>query len=146
METIKYEYTNNRWANGREHRNLMKPILLDALEELFPNDKWVVHHRDGNKSNNDIFNLEVMKLNEHARNHGRGKHSIERREINSKSHRGNTKSIFPYAVFNKYKNPERKCWISQLTYFGKNKKLGLYEDPLTASIIGSFVRRELDAL
>ena len=57
-----------RYSNGGKyvHREIMKPILLDALEELFPDIKWNVHHKDGDKSNNDIFNLEIMTHEEHT--------------------------------------------------------------------------------
>lgn len=46
------------------HRVVVENYLGRMLEE------WeVVHHRDGNKKNNNIDNLEIMSREEHARHH-----------------------------------------------------------------------------
>lgn len=55
-----------------EHRAIMEEILDRPLH------KWeIVHHVDGDKSNNDPSNLQVMTQSEHVRLHtpakGRGK-------------------------------------------------------------------------
>lgn len=48
-----------------EHRYIMTNYLN---RELSYND--VVHHKDGNKKNNDISNLELLSRKEHASGHG----------------------------------------------------------------------------
>lgn len=49
----------------------------------------VVHHKDGDKSNNSIENLEVMTLSEHSRFHMTGKKlSEETKRKLSESHTG----------------------------------------------------------
>lgn len=47
-----------------EHRYIMEQHLGRKLKK-----DEVVHHIDGDKSNNNIYNLEVLMRNEHSRNH-----------------------------------------------------------------------------
>lgn len=50
-----------------EHRYIMQEHLGRKLE------RWeVVHHKDGNKRNNDIDNLELMHISKHSREHMKG--------------------------------------------------------------------------
>lgn len=42
-------------------------VVIDGVRYLSPN--YVVHHKDGNKLNNDVENLQVMTLGEHTRYH-----------------------------------------------------------------------------
>lgn len=123
--------------NGkRVHREVMRPLLLDALEELFPNETWVVHHRDGNKTNNDIFNLEVMKNEEHSRMHN---------YMDLPEHRNKRIRLkYPGATLQKNRNPEGKCWKCEIRWNGKTKYIGMFHDPLSASMIYKFIRGEFD--
>ena len=55
-------------VNGKkidEHRFIMEQIIGRKLKRT-----EVVHHIDGDKSNNNINNLQVMTLSEHSRIHG----------------------------------------------------------------------------
>lgn len=57
-------------VNGKkidEHRYVMEQHLGRQLSR-----DEVVHHKDGDKSNNDIENLELMSLSEHSRQHQLG--------------------------------------------------------------------------
>ena len=57
-------------VNGKkmdEHRYIMEQHLGRQLAR-----DEVVHHKDGDKSNNEIENLELMSLSEHARQHQTG--------------------------------------------------------------------------
>lgn len=61
--------------NGRhEHRVVMEEHIGRRLR---PGE--VVHHRDGNKSNNSIDNLELMTQSEHCKAHDFGHHPGARR-------------------------------------------------------------------
>ena len=56
------------------HRVIMENYLGRLLT-----DSEIVHHRDGNKKNNDLNNLELMNAIEHVKYHGRqiGKHLVK---------------------------------------------------------------------
>lgn len=53
-----------------EHRVVMEKLIGRRLR----NDE-IVHHRDGNKGNNDPANLELMTQSEHARHHAPDMHA-----------------------------------------------------------------------
>jgi hypothetical protein len=120
-------YLINTRTYEKQHREVMGPILLDALEELFPNETWVTHHKDGDKTNNDIFNLEVFKQGEHIRMHRKGKH--------------------PYAYY-KHKNisPWKRVWSCRLRYNNKLNSLGQFEDFISCEIVAELVKEEINDL
>ena len=67
-----------------EHRYVMEQHLGRPLE---PNE--VVHHKDGDKRNNDIDNLELTSRSEHSRMHRLGQVGTqEMRENLSKARKG----------------------------------------------------------
>lgn len=53
-----------KYYGRHEHRVVMEKYLGRKLK---PTE--IVHHKDGNKQNNDISNLEVMSQSEHIRKH-----------------------------------------------------------------------------
>lgn len=126
----------------KEHRLIMKPILLDALEELFPDEKWVVHHKDENPQNNDILNLEVMTHGEHNKLHHGGK-------INSsktiKRMRNRTKARpYAYLVIRKGQNPWTRVWNCRIRTGNKRRQsLGYFEDPISCEIVAKIVLEEI---
>ena len=61
---VKYVNGYNKKGNVKIHRAIMEEKLGGRL-----NSDEVVHHKDGNKLNNDISNLEVMSRGDHSRLH-----------------------------------------------------------------------------
>ena len=60
---------------SREHRELCREIYLaDRMEYYLPFEKYVVHHRNGNKLDNSIKNLVLMTRTEHQRFHVKCQH------------------------------------------------------------------------
>lgn len=55
---------------------LMHRYVWEYYNGTIP-DGHVIHHKDGNKVNNDISNLECLPQNEHTRLHGKNKSSDE---------------------------------------------------------------------
>lgn len=63
-----YVDENGRRVARREHRVVMEIHLGRKLEP------WeLVHHKDGDKCNNDIANLELLNFGEHTAEHSRGR-------------------------------------------------------------------------
>lgn len=61
---IRYINGYNKKGNVKNHRYIMEQYLGRKLKE-----NEVVHHKDENKLNNDISNLEVMTRSEHSKLH-----------------------------------------------------------------------------
>ena len=53
---------------NREKIDIHRYVMEQYLGRKLLGDE-VVHHKDGNKENNDIDNLELMSLSEHSRQH-----------------------------------------------------------------------------
>ena len=100
--------------------------------------KTCVHHLDVNKKNNEINNLKLITLKEH-----RYIHSIQINQ--SKNYRiKSCSSKFPGSSYkHKDRNPWRRVWRSAISYNGKNKNLGYFEDPISAMIVYELVREEI---
>jgi len=56
--------------HGHEHRIIMEKKLGRKLKK-----DEIVHHKDGNRMNNDISNLQVMTKSEHTKHHQTGEKS-----------------------------------------------------------------------
>lgn len=120
-------YCRDTKTREKIHRDIMKPILLDALEELFPKENWIVHHRDGDKQNNDLFNLEVMTQPKHGKLHNIG------------TQRGKFRGTY----YTRKRDPWLKVWQSRIWYNGKNRSLGMFNDPVSSEIVYDLVWSEI---
>lgn len=60
----KVKYRSGDQATVLEHREVMEKYLKRSL-----GTHEVVHHKDGNKKNNDIDNLEIMSRSQHGKLH-----------------------------------------------------------------------------
>jgi hypothetical protein len=69
------EWENVRWYRNRagyyqdRTGTLMHTAIWERLNHRKVPDGYVVHHKDENKGNNDLSNLELMSFEEHARMH-----------------------------------------------------------------------------
>lgn len=86
--------------NGKridEHRYLMQKALGRTL---LSNE--IVHHKDGNKSNNDLSNLEILQRSEHSRMHTkeRFKNAEAREKVREKAKR-NAALVYKKNVLNR---------------------------------------------
>lgn len=79
--TYKMTYRNGK--NIREHRAIMQDYLG---RELLPIE--LVHHKDGNKRNNDISNLEITTRSEHL---------VLHKEVREAQKKATKKYNIPYA-------------------------------------------------
>jgi len=53
------------------------------------------------------------------------------------------KNKYPGTYFTKKDNPEKKCWVSRINYKGHKTLLGIYQDPLSASLVYQLVWDEI---
>lgn len=108
----KYKAVKINGVKHDEHRYIMEQYLGRKLKR-----NEVVHHKDGNKLNNDINNLELMTLSEHSRMHQVGKkHSEDTKEKYRKQRLG---SIAP----NRKLSDDEVKYIRN-NYKPKDKKFG----------------------
>ena len=73
MDDNKYKYVNIDGKTETEHRSLLEKRLGRRLDDRFE----VTHHKNGNKSDNRVENLEIMSRSEHAKLHARRAERVE---------------------------------------------------------------------
>ena len=117
----------NVWIGNHGYQMCKYGLIHRLVSCADPDD--IVHHKDGNKLNNDPNNLYKMNSqSQHASEHG-----LKNRYMDGKGK----------VWRNKAKNPELKCWEVRIMFNGHRKRLGLYEDPITAQLVYDLVWREL---
>lgn len=77
-------YRINTISEGNFNKLLHRLIFEDFYQTELPED-WIIHHDDGNKTNNEIWNLIPMTKAEHTRLHAPKKISQHIREKISKT-------------------------------------------------------------
>lgn len=134
-----YERLTNS-SNVPYHRLKMR-TFLNIFNEFWPDNTWVVHHKDGNKLNNDTPNLQIMTMGEHISLHHKGQTYLKdipksnSHKLNSRLAKiGNTFTEFPGA----YKSGEK--YRSQLRIKNKTYNFGTYETPEIASCIATYFK------
>ena len=90
-----YHITSRKEGNNGKY--LHRLIFEDFYQTTIPNN-WIIHHDDGNKLNNEIWNLVPMTRAEHVAIHKKGVNS-------TKSSKTKTSTGY-YRV---YKQPDKLC-------------------------------------
>lgn len=106
------------------------------LHRLVYEDFWgitlpqeiVIHHKDGNKRNNCILNLEAMYVSEHCKIHNHGennsfygkKHSENSLELMSMERSKSTNTTGYYRVFKHKSNSCKQGFLYRYCYFAKD--------------------------
>lgn len=152
-------YLVNTVTGELQHREVMADIL-EYLEAQAPHIKWMVHHKDGNRQNNERSNLLVLSMNAHMALHNPRQYVDEEKRIKTIKERVGykhtekskfkmrSKQIGKYrgTVYNKYKNPEKRCWNCAVTFNYNKTSLGYFEDPISAEIVYKFVVEQIELM
>lgn len=139
---------------------LLHRLIYEKEHDCTIPEGYVIHHIDGNKTNNDISNLEMLKAGEHNRMHmiGEnnpfyGKHlSKETRKKMSNVRKGTKHPQATYMLwdilcvhFNKSyfneNNPLKKSF--KYKFKGKQIGIGMFNEFLSCEIIDTLVREAI---
>ena len=86
---IDREYYRNSSNNKRNYKKYLHRLIFEDFYGSEIPEGFVVHHKDGNKLNNCILNLQLISEHDHLSLHNKGtKHSLEARMKMSKAKKG----------------------------------------------------------
>jgi HNH endonuclease len=151
-------------ANKRIHRQKLKS-LLDYLYSKYPEIKWVVHHKDGNKQNNKFENLEIMPKEKHDRIHGlfiqgktwnkgvkfKKREKTKRQIKQAENKKFREKSLFDWTK-KYYKEHEGhipwvRIWECYFRFPGVKKiSFDFFEGPYSSRLVFNLIKNELNFL
>ena len=124
----KYIGTNDK--NGYIHLkdNLLHRVIWECVNGEIPNG-YEVHHIDGNKQNNSIYNLELIGHKEHRTKHKKGivfseEHKNKIKESNRNNPKQHPKSIAQYTLEGELVN----LWVSARQI---ERELGFYHSNIS---------------
>lgn len=80
-----YKQVVLRNNNGKFVKGVHQVVAMSFLDDYF--DGCVVHHKDENKHNNNVSNLECLTVNDHARYHA----NVEKLLLYVKTHEPHNK-------------------------------------------------------
>ena len=115
-----YQISSKKEGNRGKllHRVVFEDFYNITLNEEFP-EGVVIHHEDGDKLNNQIWNLVPMSYEEHSLLHNKGKiHSVFNKQHMSKSR--NTTGIFRVSKRKRKDCKQGFQWIYR--YYEKDKR------------------------
>lgn len=111
-------------VNGKridEHRYLMQQALGRPLQS-----NEIVHHKDGNKSNNDLSNLEVLQRSEHSKMHAKERfenaEAVEQLRVKAKK---NAALVYKKNVLNRDQVAEIRALKGTMTQMEIAKKFNV---------------------
>lgn len=102
---------------GNGGKFLHRLILEDFYNITLPDD-WVVHHNDGNKLNNNVWNLIPMPRSEHSSMHNKGNEGIWKGKHLPKQMRENISQANKGRVFTKE-------WCEKISKSKKGKSVSI---------------------
>lgn len=106
IDYFNYSRDRKTWGRMEEHKLIMAQLGIKVP------DKFIIHHKDHNKNNNSINNLEVMDAKEHSRQHTKER-GFYGREVWEKRSREGYKNVDEEEL-------KKKCGRnSQIKYFDK---------------------------
>ena len=68
MKSLKSEALNE-WSKWKRHNRVLYEQLLSGCEKCNSTEKLGIHHRDGDKMNNELDNLQCLCWNCHKKQH-----------------------------------------------------------------------------
>ena len=117
-------------STGKYHNKLLHRLLYEDANNLTLLSTTIVHHKDGNKLNNSLDNLELMTKSEHNRIHHKNKknsvetiHKMRISKLGKNNPNYGTGSSGYYRVYT-VKRPKNKIsWVYEYPNNGKKKEL-----------------------
>lgn len=106
---------------GNNNKRLHRLIYEDFYNCEVP-EGYVIHHKNGNKTDNCILNLQLMRWNEHNKLHMTDEH---KRKISESSSKKNTSGY--YRVHKRKDNHQGFIWIYSYYENGKLKIINSYD-------------------
>lgn len=147
-------YTITSRKEGNNNKRLHRLIWEDHYQAKIP-ENYIIHHINGDKTDNRIQNLQCVKEKNHLSYHNKGEKNPFYGKgfpkiLGKKSREKMSKSLKKYCLFKPvgvvlHKNirQDRKPWQSLIKSNQKLKSLGYYEDPWTAGFVYNFVLNEI---
>lgn len=118
-----YRITSTKEGN---HGKYLHRLIFEDFYGKTPQN-CIIHHKDGNKRNNCIMNLQILPKAKHSSLHNKGegngmygkggelhpgyglKHTIERKQKSSDSHIGNCNQLNKTGYYRVHKRKDKKC-------------------------------------
>ncbi len=121
-----YHITSRKEGN---HHKLLHRLIFEDFYQIKLHPEIAIHHEDGDKTNNEIWNLIPMTANEHnllhntgENNHNYGKYPKLSRRI-KKSLNNNSTGFFRVGKRFDKRYCDGFIWVYQFGYKGKQKQI-----------------------
>lgn len=141
----KYGSENFKWdiidrTDDQNTLNMLERLQISRYESMTTHWGYNICEggSNGKPSKETIKKLSISKSGSKNPFYGRI-HSKRSKGKISKSKLGK----YPGATFAKSRHPESKCWKAQIIINGHHKSLGVFHDPISASIVSQLVFNEL---
>ena len=106
-------YVISSSKEGNRGKNLHRLIYEDYYDTTIPKGMQI-HHLDGNTTNNNPLNLEMISISEHNRRHNKGAKSGEDNFMHGKKHSDETKHKISIKAKERWANPENRQKMSEI--------------------------------
>lgn len=145
---FKWEILENN-IQGQSHLNILEKFWILHLDTKSPNG-YNLQNGGYNFKCHESTRKKMSKSSMGDKNPMFGKRGKDSPHFGNK-HTNETKNRmrelsqgkYPGASYNKKHNPEYRCWLSRIRYNGSRRSLGVYEDPISASLVYKLVLEEI---